>query len=194
MFTNNYIKLQNLMFYADRNAFVACDGGTVNAYEYHAPHHFGNIGKYMKYGRCRNLEASFAGSTNLFSNNNPGVYFGTGSTPAHKSDYKLENPITSGLAITNSNSVEVNSGDGNYTISTDYIVRNTTDSEINIYEIGAFGPICTYSGYYSANSMGNTWSMVLMERTVLTEPITIAPGESKLVTYRLTFNQILNME
>ena len=29
-----------------------------------------------------------------------------------------------------------------------------------------------------------------MERTVFPEPVVIQPGESKLITYKLTFNQV----
>ncbi len=196
MFTSNYVKLQNLMFYNNATtSFVNCEGATANAYSYNAPHYFGNIGHSMKYGRCKSLAATYSASTTVISSiGYPGVYFGTGSTPATKSDYRLESPITSGLTITNPSDLVVDSdGNGKYTFIADFIVRNTTESEINIYEIGVFCPICTDMGYYNASS-NVKWAMVLMERTVLDEPITIPAGESKLVTYKITFNQTLNVE
>lgn len=71
---------------------------------------------------------------------------------------------------------------GRYSISGLYTVRSTSEEEINIYEIGCFALVKSGS-YYP----------VLIERTVLSDPITIAPGEVKLVTYKVTFNTDLNL-
>lgn len=119
----------------------------------------------------------------------PGVYFGTGSTPANLADHTLQSPITSGLTITNPSRVLLESEkEGQYTLSASYVLTNATEAELNIYEMGVVTPALVGGQY------GSCLYPVLMERTVLTEPITIPPGASKLVTYKITFNQTLNVD
>lgn len=187
MFTNNYINFRKGAFLATGSSSsemykIINSGGTeksvFSSYGVQC-----DLGGWMSNGRCRALVTDKATSR---SSAYPGVYFGTGSTPANKSDYKLESLIESGLQITSpSSAVWTDEGNGKYSIAADFVVRNTTESEINIYEIGIFTPVSNgTSEFYQ----------VLMERTVLAEPITIAPGEPKLVTYKITFNQTLNVE
>lgn len=194
MFTDNYINFRNALFSAKNynNTFKVKDaaGTTVNATV-----SFGwiyDIGSWMTLAQCKAINATH-GSTVITNKHYQGVYFGSGSTPATKADYQLENPITSGLSITNpSDLVWQNDSDGKYAAIADFLVRNTTEAEVNIYEIGVFVPVTTSSG--SAANLQIPVNYVLMERTVLSEPVTIAPGEAKLVTYKITFNQTLNVE
>ena len=152
----------------------------------------GGFVRWMGYARCQAIKAT---QTSSASNTladilvAPGVYFGTGSTPANKSDYTLETPITSGLTITKGTPF-LSQNNGIYTYQAAHALANNTEAEINIYEIGLFLPIDSGNGSTSALM----WHNVLMERTVLIEPITIAPGEAKLVTYKITFNQTQNVE
>ena len=139
--------------------------------------------KSMDTARCREI------ATGETSGSYPGVYFGTGSTPANKANYTLESPITSGLSISNGTRLYVDEGNGIHSYHVTFAVKNTTESEINIYEIGLFSKIELNDSSTSAKHC-----LALMERTVLTEPITIAPGATKLVTYKITFNQTLNVE
>ena len=141
------------------------------------------VGYWMKTGRCQALPTSYANSA---WGPNPGVYFGSGSTPAKKTDANLESLIDSGLEVTSpQNVVEYSDGNGRYEFVSDFVVRNTSESEINIFEIGLFLSVRVKSSQYYP---------MLVERTVLSEPVTIAPGEAKLVTYKLTFNQAMNVE
>lgn len=190
MFTNNYIKYRELMFFgqSENRTFVDCDGGTTACSAQHS--WYGDIGRAIRKAYCDVQVATKTHTTaNTSARLNPGVRFGTGSTPANKDDYKLESPITSGLAITNP-TIDTTSGvtqipmevsDGKYTYVVPFMVQNTTESEINIWEIGLFGEVGTSTSYRVSH--------VLFERTVLSEPITIAPGETKTVTYKLTLNQ-----
>lgn len=137
----------------------------------------------MKNGRCKALPTSYASTA---WNTDPGVYFGKGSTPAQKTDANLESLIDSGLEITSpAKVVEYSDGNGKYEFIADFGVRNISESEINIYEVGLFLSVRVKSSQYYP---------MLVERTVLAEPITIPPGEAKLVSYKLTFNQTLNVE
>lgn len=114
-----------------------------------------------------------------------GIHFGTGSTPATLADYKLEAPITSGLSKVHTAISIAKEADGRYSVCGQYTVKNVSDQPMNIYEIGCV----------SAVPWGSSdTSYVLMERTVLNEPITIGRDETKLITYKLTFNHALNVE
>lgn len=189
MFTQNYLNYKHDRFMctntssAEMIELVNPGGGTFSAYTSRAC--YGDLGGWMGYGRCCDIATVKNTETNGFLEINPGVYFGTGSTPAKKTDYTLESPITSGLSIVSPSVVkEIKSGDV-YTFSSIFHVKNTTESELNIWEIGIFTPIERYT---------NEYYLALMERTVLSEPITIPPGEWKCVTYKITFNQTLNVE
>lgn len=172
MFTNQYIKFKKMMMLGQNSiSFVGHDGAKVTGVGCNWGYN-SDIGRNMAYARCQ-IPAPSGSSTG-------GVYFGTGSTPPQKTDYKLENPITSGLYITNSGVSEANPSDGVYVYSASYILRNTTDADVTIAEIGLYS-------YFEAGTSYK--GCVLFERTVLDAPITITPGESKLVTYKVTFNQ-----
>lgn len=189
MFTDNYIAYREMMFRNVKKTFVNCEG--LSASNCEAQYSWtGDIGSVMTTAYCKEIPGQ-TNTTSKPSNKTsyPGVYFGSGSTPATKSDHKLESPITSGLSITNPGGASVDENNGRYTYILPFVVKNTSENEINIWEIGVFGEATYYKSsgsYYIQN--------VLFERTVLTEPITIAPGEAKLVTYYLAFNQILNVE
>jgi hypothetical protein len=190
MFTNNYLTYREMMFFGSTNkTFVNCEGisQTSCSAEYSW---WGDIGNVMTTAYCKEIVGQTSSSSKptkkaAYS----GVYFGTGSTPATKNDYKLESPITSGLSITNPGGTSVDESNGRYTYVVPFLVKNTSEVEVNIWEIGVFGETIYYksSGAYNVQN-------VLFERTVLSEPITIAPGEVKVVTYRLTINQTLNVE
>jgi hypothetical protein len=141
-----------------------------------------DIGNAMLGPQCRNI---ITGASSQYDTHY-GVYFGSGSTPATRADYTLENPITSGLTFPGTSLEYTTDGNGQYIVSAKYVVKNTTESEINIYEIGCFCPVL--------NDAYDTWHLVMMDRTVLTKPITIPAGGTKIVEYRFTFNQILNVE
>lgn len=189
MFTNNYILFQKTRFssrhYADtvtgvKNAVgTTCEIGLSSAYSC-------DIGGWLNRGRCAAIVGKYTGY--IQNADHGGVYFGAGSTPATKEDYCLEAPITSGLTITNPSALTwENGGNGKYTVAADYLVRNTTESDINIGEIGVF----VSAHYNSYTNLGNSTenNVLLMERTVLETPVTIPAGEARLIEYKITFNQ-----
>lgn len=117
-----------------------------------------------------------------------GVLFGTDPTPATLNDYKMGARITSGISVANpSKFIRTEDTDkGTVTYSATYSVTNTSEAEINIYEIGVFCP--------ATNGSNSTTFGLMMEHTVLTEPIKITPGEIKAITYKLTFRNALIFE
>ena len=179
MFTNNYIKFRDMMFIGSyRFAGFKSVTGTVFYGVAETSGESGDIGKYMHLARCKAMPTESGQYNSSFT---PGIYFGSGSTPATKEDYKLESPITAGLAISNpSGFTWVLPSSGVHSATASYAVLNTSSEDITIQEVGNFTVVADYNGKYQ---------FTLMERTVLDEPIVIAPGGSKLVTYKVTFNQ-----
>ena len=200
MFTNNYINFKFNMFTGlysgetlstqygeiDGKYFVGVDGASVRmGYESYGQSL--DIGQAMRKPRCQAITVPSSVNIDAIRNNYCGIYFGSGSTPATKDDYTLANPITTGLTVSGGIEKVGDFSDGKAEITGRYVLLNTTESEINIWEIGCFTPMIVHgsSKYYK---------LLMMERTVLSEPITIAPGTASVVTYKLTFNQTLNVE
>lgn len=99
---------------------------------------------------------------------------GTGTTAATEDDYILES-VATGL---NCDSVVTAIG-SNYSKTYTAIFSNITNADIIVTEIGFFIN-------YPTNG-GSTVDWFLLDRTVLSTPITIPAGESKSITYELGF-------
>lgn len=123
----------------------------------------------LRYAKCAKISAN-------------GVYFGSGTTPATANDNTLEKPITTGLKISLPSNVLRTHGDCTTIYSATYTISNNTDSDITISEIGLFTKLTNGSG------SGEFYTM--MDRTVLNDPIVIAAGEVKVLTYQLRFGTI----
>ena len=102
---------------------------------------------------------------------------GTGATPVTGGDYRIEQEIVTGLAC-DAVSSEVN--DDTCTVIFRKTVRNTTDADITIREVGLTG---------SVSPKHLMKRQVLIYREVLEEPVTIAPGDS--ATLRITIRHAL---
>lgn len=106
-----------------------------------------------------------------------GIVFGSGTTPPQKTDYKLENYITTGLTYS-----------GNNTNETDGIakwvqtVQNTSTAQITITEVGLF------SKYDQSENCNTT----LLTRTVLDTPVVLQPNEVKTFTITIDYNKFID--
>lgn len=107
-----------------------------------------------------------------------GVTFGTGTTAPTVNDYCLESPITSGLTVTTPSAVTYSMTDEYEEYSATFGV--TASSTVTISEIGL--KCNTY--WYSATDQ----KVVLIDRTVLDEPIVINAGQAKQLTYTIRMN------
>lgn len=105
--------------------------------------------------------------------------FGSGMTPPTLNDYKLESMITKNMTVVSAATEEAKIVDDTVTRTCSYILKNTGSVDVVIGEVGMF-----HTSYYSSNS---TKTRFLIDRTVLDEPITIAPGGTGTVVYTLTF-------
>lgn len=110
------------------------------------------------------------------SNNTLYMMVGTGTREATENDYDLQT-INNLLTC---DSVVVNSS-GNHTKIYTAVFSNTTSNDIVITEVGLYGNIM-YQHFGTP-----TYDRFLLDRTVLTTPITIPAGESKAITYELGF-------
>ena len=181
MFTNNYINIQKIYFGGYSSpTIVRCDGATCGLNIEKTGTRTG-LGSVMGSVVVGTLTPVASGSSS--SLNTTGIRFGSGSTAPTKEDYTLESPIESGLTVTNGAYRIEDGGDGKHTFTKEAVLRNTTESDIVIREIGVFGVSVTGTNAPFSNHL------VLLRRDVLSSPVVIAPGESKLVSYKMTFNQ-----
>jgi len=118
---------------------------------------------------------------NVTFSNGSGIIVGNGDTPATEDDYALESKITSGLTASNS-TYTFGVDDGNPYLEYLFTLTNTTGADIVVKEIGYVQPLqsATTSGG-NASSSGN----YLIDRTVLSTPVTVPANGSAAIKYRL---------
>lgn len=179
MFTQNYINFKHNTFFGivetseygiSRAKYVRFDGTDHPNYNY--ANQRGDIG----YALSRTLLAELSYDLSQYSQ---GVVFGSGTKQPELTDYALEKQITSGLQQVSASRVIENEGNNTYSVCGIYTLGNTSEDNITISEIGI---ISLFQHGTSKHSP------VLMERSLLSEPVTIAPGEQKQITYKLTFH------
>lgn len=108
-----------------------------------------------------------------------GIAFGSGITPPQKTDYKLENYITTGLTYSG-NSTNLTDGVTNWVQT----VQNTSTAQITITEVGLF------SEYFNAYGQGLT--PILLTRTVLDTPVVLQPNDVKTFTITIDYNKFID--
>ena len=154
------------------------------------------IGKSMSGGKNRNGEETTiqkglladSGSgikpamlnpvSSYYSTANYGVVFGSGTTPPTVNDYKLESTISDTLTFTKPSAVTLNETDDYWEMSATYGISTSSDKTIS--EVGVF---VTYNGTTDISKS------VMIDRTVLENPIVIPAGQSKQVTYTIRLNK-----
>lgn len=104
-----------------------------------------------------------------------GIAFGSGTTPPQKTDYKLENYITTGLTYSGDNT---NLTDGvAHWVQT---VQNTSTAQITITEVGLFS---------RGSEKTTDYTVFLLTRTVLDTPVVLQPNEVKTFTITIDYNK-----
>lgn len=137
------------------------NGGTQTATAYYA-----NYQATTNFQTCNQL---FKCMENIASGLNGYVLFGTNSSDVSETDYKI-------TTVSNVTISKTTVQDGLTKTATYTIVNNNT-TEITITEVGIYGS-------FKYNS--NTVTYVLMERTLLDEPVTIPASGVGQVVYTLT--------
>ena len=121
---------------------------------------------------------SYSGTseTAFFNPFGRGIAFGSGTTPPQKTDYKLENYITTGLTYSGNNTNKTD-GVANWVQT----VQNTSTAQITITEVGLF------SKYGSSG-----FNTFLLTRTVLDTPVVLQPNEVKTFTITIDYNKFVD--
>lgn len=107
-------------------------------------------------------------------NNTVYITVGTGTTEATRSDYNLEIPNEDITISAATQGVKSDYSGKVYTFS----LYNPTSDDITVTEIGLIGILTKWS---------NAIDHILLDRTILDIPITIPAGESKPITYEISF-------
>ena len=170
MFTNNYIKYREALFFS---RVTSSSFKTAKNTDYTGTTGF----RDRDFGVCMGFPVIGDPTTSTAT----GVYFGSGTTLPTKDDYTLEAPIITGLIATGlqQNAIVSYDGNGKATAEGSYILKNTSEETITVNEIGYFA---------NGHSNGTSSYLILHERSVLDTPCVIEPGEAKMITYRIIFN------
>lgn len=181
MFTRNYFKYKQMMFTCTNVSGFVCYDGVTRIGQVEKAYRDDLASSYTRVPKIGTPDTT--ASTKDTQNMNAGVFFGTGITPPTVDDYALESPITSGLSARESGYAIYKEKEGLYVYEQRIELTNTSDANIGISEIGIVSSVAYVT------SSATAFYATLFDRTVLDEPIHIAPGETRLVTYRINFNQ-----
>lgn len=132
------------------------------------------------YSIIQSIPGNFYSETSKISYFSPfgrGIAFGSGTTPPQKTDYKLENYITTGLTYSGNNT---NKADG--VANWVQTVQNTSTAQITITEVGLF----------SKCERSNDYNTFLLTRTVLDTPVVLQPNEVKTFTITIDYNKFVD--
>ena len=112
----------------------------------------------------------------------PGISIGSGTRAESASDYELQTPIFNGYTMTIDKSLGLDSGNPylEFTIS----IENTDSNSIMVSEIGYFQLVAVTQEQNVTDPYSRSANLML-DRTVLSTPVTIAAGETETIVYRL---------
>jgi hypothetical protein len=116
-----------------------------------------------------------------------GISIGTGSTAASEDDYNLEATITSGVNVVLTGTSYGAENPWFPYIKYDLTITNTGANPLVVTEVGYKQTFLTSQILGSGRTES---SILLLDRCVLDTPVTIAPGDAGIVTYRLQTNPV----
>lgn len=119
---------------------------------------------------------SEGGGTACFSMFRRGIAFGSGTTPPQKTNYKLENHITSGLTYSGNNTNQADK-----VVNWVQTVQNTSTEQITITEVGLF-----------TKYREDIYPTTLLTRTVLDTPVVLQPNDVKTFTITIDYNKFVD--
>lgn len=135
---------------------------------------------------------TIASTTNNFPLSNPsttlqlsvsgnGILLGTDGTTPTENDHDLKSQITSGISAAVTSEQDVDSANNPYLKFT-MVVNNNTSSDITIREIGYAQNVTVTT---KKGTQSTTATSVLIDRTVLSTPITVPANGSAGIVYTL---------
>lgn len=148
--------------------------------------------------RCRDVNGNdrfLAGRFNTFPNSvtktftltavDAGISIGTGTAPESEDDYNLEQTITSGVNVVLTGTSYGAENPWYPFVKYDLTITNTGANPLVVTEVG-YKQILNTTKVIGSSALGA--SVLLLDRCVLDTPVTIAPGDAGIVTYRLQTN------
>lgn len=120
------------------------------------------------------VSSIFFGNSASTNMGNYGIHFGDGTEPPTKDDYKLSGNKISVLSETGRSRITTISGD-TITLTENMTLQNTSDEAVTVSEIAWIS-----DQYCDSRSVG----YFLFDRTLLENPVTIAPGEEGVILYK----------
>ena len=171
MFTNNYLAFRKGQFMNDGTQQIKRVDGTMSNYIYSITET--DIGAFLGTPRFGSV----------LEMGDPGVYFGSGTTPPTKEDYTLEAPIASGLSgIGHKAKADLVIYDnGKAKAEGNYLIKNETDEDITVSEVGYFSRSIVYT---------TVGKLTMYDRSLVEPPVVIPPGEVRMITYRITIENL----
>ena len=118
------------------------------------------------------------------NNKNDGIHFGSGTTAPTENDYYLQTPITSYLGATIQTSVRGIDAGKPYMEFRITVTNNSTTSNMTVAEIG----LISRDIWCCTSSTGTSIAMynILVDRTLLEQPIVLSPLQTGAIRYRIT--------
>lgn len=105
--------------------------------------------------------------------------FGTGTTEAKISDYKLESPIEDNVFTpSNASTISNNNYPGNITITQSFVY--TGSSDITITEVGLINSV------NKSSTTSDSYQRLLLVREILENPITVSKGQQFTITMTIS--------
>ncbi len=180
MFTRNFYNILTQMMRvrkgSSHDVTVTDYTGAQQTMTLFAPHSSG-VSCAVPYGLLGGVCAMFA----VEHGNYFGAFLGTGKTPATLDDYVMESPISDDGRLTIDTPLDsglVVAVNPTYAeISATHAVTNNTSEPIEVTEIGLYGKLFE----------GKLNLPILLEHTVIDEPIVLPPGKTVPVNYAIRF-------
>lgn len=125
--------------------------------------------------RCRELSES----------DYSGIWVGSGNTPPSENDYFLETPITSGLTGTTSGAMRYDAETNSLGYRLTVTINNTGSNSITISEIAR---TCLFNVATAVGeSLGYTTKHIMIDRCLLSNPVTIPAGTAGVIYYDFVY-------
>ena len=174
MVTRNFLNILAMMLESGNN--VGClRCRSVNGNERFLTGNFNNSGAFpYSTAKTFTLNATTAG-----------ISIGTGTAPESEDDYNLEQTITSGVNVVITGTSYGAENPWYPFVKYDLTITNTGANPLVVTEVGYKQTVRTAK---VIGSSASTNTVLLLDRCVLDTPVTIAPGDAGIVTYRLQTN------
>lgn len=152
----------------------------------------GGWGLYLYPGVTNDVFPRYRSDAIQMTKGSAGISFGSGDTPPKGTDYNLENHISSGI---NAVIVKKEPGvdeDGRPYVKYVFTITNTSSEQVQIREIG-YKQTCSVHGRPgAAGTLYTNTHTVLIDRTVLDDPLILNPDDAGTIVYYLKMEPLTN--